>query len=175
MFLDSAEVPPNANVRGPPVRLPTRKAFAALIAAASLALPLLTPSPASAATVNSRFANYRYGDCLTQFDATTLKGDRCTSGHGGVQWEWNGRLNTNTTLKNSSWRRCLDGNERGDVYPLSCNGGSYQKWRTVQPAPRSAVMLKSVGTGRCLYQQDNGYYRTASCDRNAQNQRFTIG
>ncbi|WP_329029652.1 hypothetical protein [Streptomyces sp. NBC_01423] len=29
--------------------------------------------------------------------------------------------------------------------------------------------------GRCLYQQDDGYYRTAACDRNAQNQRFTIG
>jgi hypothetical protein len=36
-------------------------------------------------------------------------------------------------------------------------------------------MLQSVGTGRCLYQQDNGYYRTAPCDRSAQNQRFTVG
>lgn len=36
-------------------------------------------------------------------------------------------------------------------------------------------MLQSVGTGRCLYQQDNGLYRTARCDRGAQNQRFTIG
>ncbi|WP_406282731.1 hypothetical protein [Streptomyces sp. NBC_00209] len=64
---------------------------------------------------------------------------------------------------------------RGDVYPQPCNGGSYQKWRTVQPAARSAVMLQSVGTGGCLQQQDNGYYRTVACDRNAQNQRFTIG
>ncbi|MFB6523651.1 hypothetical protein [Streptomyces sp. NPDC056401] len=62
-----------------------------------------------------------------------------------------------------------------DVYPLRCNGDSHQKWRTAQPAARSAIMLQSAGAGRCLYQQDNGYYRSASCDRNAQNQRFTIG
>ncbi|MDD9381279.1 hypothetical protein M8Z33_32440 [Streptomyces sp. ZAF1911] len=37
-----------------------------------------------------------------------------------------------------------------DVYPLRCNGGSHQKWRTVQPAARSAIMLQSAGTGRCL-------------------------
>jgi hypothetical protein len=36
-------------------------------------------------------------------------------------------------------------------------------------------MLQSVGTGRCLYQQADGYYRTARCDRSAQNQRFTTG
>ncbi|MEU6935041.1 hypothetical protein [Streptomyces sp. NPDC046374] len=59
----------------------------------------------------------------------------------------------------------------GEV-PLKTAG---KKWCTVHPAARSAVMLQSVGTGRCLCQQDNGYYRTASCDRGAQNQRFTIG
>ncbi|MFE7958812.1 hypothetical protein [Streptomyces sp. NPDC057413] len=58
---------------------------------------------------------------------------------------------------------------------LRCNGGSYQMWRTVQPAARSAIMLQSVGTGRCLNPQDNGYYRTAPCDRSAQNQPFTVG
>ncbi|WP_020120718.1 ricin-type beta-trefoil lectin domain protein [Streptomyces canus] len=157
------------------MRRPTRKAFAALIAAAGLAFPLLTPTPASAATTTSRFANYRYGDCLRESDETELKGDRCNSGRGSILWHWNGRLNTSTTLKNYTWGRCLDSNDRGDVYPLPCNGGSYQKWRTVQPAARSAIMLQSVGTGRCLYQQDNGYYRTARCDRGAQNQRFTIG
>ncbi|MEV0210732.1 hypothetical protein AB0H97_36695 [Streptomyces sp. NPDC050788] len=155
---------------------PTRKAFAALIAAAGLTLPLLTPTPASAAaTATSRFASYRYGDCLREADETTLKGDRCTSGRGSLLWHWNGRLNTNTTLKNTVWGRCLDSNDRGDVYPLRCNGGSYQKWRTVQPATRSAIMIQSVGTGRCLYQQDDGYYRTARCNRDAQNQRFTVG
>ncbi|MFF9392012.1 RICIN domain-containing protein [Streptomyces griseoluteus] len=157
------------------MRRPTRNAFAALIAAAGLALPLLTPTPASAATATSRFANYRYGACLREMDETELKGDRCNSGRGSILWHWNGRLNTSTTLTNYTWDRCLDSNDRGDVYPLSCNGGSYQKWVTVQPAARSAIMLQSVGTGRCLYQQDDGYYRTARCDRNAQNQRFTIG
>lgn len=160
------------------MRRPTRKAFAALIAAAGLALPLLTSTPASAvttATTTSRFANYRYGACLREVDETVLKGDRCSTGRGSLRWQWNGRLNTSTTLRNSFWGRCLDSNDRGDVYPLPCNGGSYQKWRTVQPAARSAVMLQSVGTGRCLYQQADGYYRTARCDRGAQNQRFTIG
>ncbi|MYQ76490.1 MULTISPECIES: RICIN domain-containing protein [unclassified Streptomyces] len=158
------------------MRRPPRKAFASLIAAAGLALPLLTPAPASAATTTtSRFANYRYGDCLRENSETGLKGDRCTTGRGSLLWQWNGKLNTITTLKNNYWGRCLDSNDKGDVYPKPCNGGSYQKWRTVQPAARSAVMLQSVGTARCLYQQDNGYYRTAACDRNAQNQRFTIG
>ncbi|MER5889573.1 hypothetical protein ABT160_37600 [Streptomyces sp. NPDC001941] len=154
---------------------PTRKALAALIAAAGLALPLLTSTPASAATATSRFANYRYGECLRENSETGLKSDRCTTGRGSLLWQWNGTLNTSTTLKNNFWGRCLDSNVQGDVYPLSCNGGSYQKWRTVQPAAGSAVMLQSVGTSRCLYQQDDGYYRTAACDRNAQNQRFTIG
>ncbi|MEV8087761.1 RICIN domain-containing protein [Streptomyces nigra] len=157
------------------MRRPSRKAFAALVAAIGLALPLLTPTTASAATATSRFANYRYGECLREHDETLLKADRCGTGRGSLLWQWNGRLNTSTTLRNTVWKRCLDSNDRGDVYPLECNGGSYQKWRTVQPAAGSAVMLQSVGTGRCLYQQDDGYYRTATCDRNAQNQRYTIG
>ncbi|EDY56525.1 conserved hypothetical protein [Streptomyces sviceus ATCC 29083] len=173
VFGDPVEVPLKTTARRPPVRRPTRKAFAALIAAVGLAL--LTSTPASAADTTSRFANYRYGDCLRESSESGLKGDRCTTGRGSLLWQWNGRLNTNTTLKNNFWGRCLDSNDRGDVYPLRCNGGSYQKWRTVQPAARSAVMLQSVGTGRCLYQQDDGYYRTARCDRGAQNQRFTIG
>lgn len=66
-------------------------------------------------------------------------------------------------------------NGRGHVHPEPGNGGAYRKWRTVQPAARSAVTLQSVGPARCLSQRDNGFYRTAPCDRNAQNQRFTIG
>ncbi|MFF1723174.1 RICIN domain-containing protein [Streptomyces sviceus] len=135
------------------MRRPTRKAFAALIAAVGLDLPLLASTPASAATT-SRFANYRYGECLRETSETGLKGDRGTTGHGSLLWQWNGRLNTSTNLKNNFWGRCLDSNDRGDVYPVRCNGGSYQEWRTFQPAARSAVGLQSVGTGRCLYQQE---------------------
>lgn len=44
-----------------------------------------------------------------------------------------------------------------------------RKWRTVQPAARSAIMLAAASTRR------TGYYRTAGCDRGAQDQRFAIG
>jgi hypothetical protein len=45
---------------------------------------------------------------------------------------------------------CLDGNTKGQIYGLSCNGGPYQDWTTNQDPGSEVYSLVSRGTGYCL-------------------------
>ncbi|WP_037763992.1 RICIN domain-containing protein [Streptomyces sp. 142MFCol3.1] len=158
-----------------------RRAMSAIGSASVLALPLTLAAPGTAtaaetaATSLDRFANYEYKQCIEENSFYNLWSQDCGIGYSDLYWRWTGATNTSSTLQNYIWDHCLDSNSAGDVYANGCNGGNNQLWQVIQPAPASAVMLRNTATRLCLYQTSGGLYRTTVCDRNARDQRWTIG
>lgn len=65
------------------------------------------------------------------------------------------------TLVNYVTGECLDSNGDGKIYTLSCNGGSYQVWRT---SGSGTVVLTDAGTGLCLDSDGAGSAYTRTCN-----------
>lgn len=140
----------------------------------TLAMPGAANAAESAAPL-ARFANYQYKQCIEENSYFNLWAQACNKDYNVQYWWWTGTTNTSSTLKNYIWDHCLDSNKERDVYTGGCNGGNNQLWQVIQPAPTSAVMLRNTATRLCLYQTYSGLYRTAECDRNDPDQRWTIG
>lgn len=153
----------------------TRKAGIAFAVAASLSTLLFGAGTASAA-VTDRFANYAAQQCITSQVNGNLNAAACTPITRLKQWTWSGVINGATTvIKNVGTGYCLDSNNAGHVYSLSCNGTRYQQWFVRQYAAGSAIVLENLATGRCLQQNSSGLYSTQDCNRNLYVQRWTIG
>jgi hypothetical protein len=60
--------------------------------------------------------------------------------------------------------RCLDSNWNGKAYVLTCNGGSFQKWRLAGTGITDTYQLINVQTGRCLDSNGNGDVYTLPCN-----------
>lgn len=140
----------------------------------TLAMPGQATAAETAATSLDRFANYEYKECIEENSYYNLWSQKCITSYAGQYWRWTGTTNTSSTLQNYAYEHCLDSNSAGDVYANGCNGGNNQLWQVIQPAPTSAVMLRNTATRLCLY-QSGSLYRTTVCDRNARDQRWTIG
>ncbi|MFF2847555.1 hypothetical protein ACFVT5_14695 [Streptomyces sp. NPDC058001] len=149
----------------------------AVVLAMSLTLTMAGTATAAqtAATSLDRFANYESKRCIEENSYYNVESQDCGIGYSDLYWRWTGTTNTSSTLQNYTWGHCLDSNSAGDVYPNGCNGGNNQLWQVIQPAARSAVMLRNTATRLCLHQVARGLYRTTTCDRNAHDQRWTIG
>jgi outer membrane phospholipase A len=65
-------------------------------------------------------------------------------------------------LKDVATGFCLDSNGNRQVYTLSCNGGSYQKWTLSKG--RFGTTLKDVATGFCLDSNANRQVYTLGCN-----------
>lgn len=99
---------------------------------------------------------------------------RCLSDYsGGIYtrgcYGLSSELWTNTPLsfgdeiRNKATNRCLDSNTSGSVYPLACNGGTFQQW-TVRYIGSLGYEIKNVATGRCLDSDASGSVYTLSCN-----------
>lgn len=55
--------------------------------------------------------------------------------------------------------RCLDSNDKGEVYALECNGGDYQKW-----VGGNDGTVRDKQTGRCLDSNEKGEVYALECN-----------
>jgi hypothetical protein len=72
-------------------------------------------------------------------------------------------LPTVATFRNLATGFVVDSNPWGDVYALSANGGTYQKW-VVSRSDFGTVTLRNAGTGRCLDSNTNRDAYTLPCN-----------
>ncbi|SEP39118.1 RICIN domain-containing protein [Amycolatopsis saalfeldensis] len=140
---------------------------------------LLSGTATASATVESksqRFANWTYQQCI-QGDAANanLYPRACSTSLRLQFWTWSGVFNGNTKLVNLASGRCLDSNDKGDVYALPCNSSSfYQVWQVHLPSGGTPWIVNAQ-THRNLEQEANGTYRTMPPDQSNLRQRFTVG
>ncbi|MFF8813305.1 RICIN domain-containing protein [Streptomyces pactum] len=71
----------------------------------------------------------------------------CFASAGGAGAQPSAEAAATTVYRNLATGHCLDSNGR-DVYPHSCNGGSYQKWAVSSSG--GTVTLRNLATGHCL-------------------------
>ncbi len=82
---------------------------------------------------------------------------QCNSNNSHQKWTGeDGR----SLIRNIQTGRCLDSNDRGEVYMLACNGGKYQDWYDI-----SHHRLQNGATGRCLeYARQGASVFTQPCN-----------
>jgi hypothetical protein len=76
------------------------------------------------------------------------------------------------TYKNAYTGNCLDGDGGGEIYPLACNGGSFQSWEVIANSDGSRT-FRNVATGLCLDNNDTQAVYGHSCN-GGNNQQWWI-
>jgi hypothetical protein len=71
--------------------------------------------------------------------------------------------NTLTTLRSVATGYCVDSNQTGAMYGLSCNGGPYQQWWHWTPTNTWDRLLNNA-TSRCVDSDSTGHAYTLGCN-----------
>lgn len=77
--------------------------------------------------------NKATGRCLVQVDSALGTAPCSSYNQWGYQlqlWLGVGSGWDKVSLKSFAWNTCLDSDTAGSVYPFTCNGGGYQKWKS---------------------------------------------